>query len=296
MAEDGFRCGFLALIGRPNTGKSTLMNRVLGAKIAAVSEKPQTTRNRIVGIHNPPGAQLIFVDAPGIHSPKKELNRRMVNVARKAASNSDAAAMLIDAARPWMDEDLLALELVEKLDAPRMLCINKIDRVRKSRILPLIDHSSKLGFFEQIVPMSALTGENVDRFVEVAKALLPVSDPLFPADMITDQPEKFWVAEVVREKVVRLSRQELPYSSAVVVEYFEETEGLIRIGALILVERNSQKPIIIGKGGEMLKKVGTSARREIEDFLGKKVFLELTVKVKKDWWRDPEAMGDLLED
>jgi GTP-binding protein Era len=288
-----FRCGFVSLLGRPNVGKSTLMNRVLGHKIAATSPKPQTTRNQIIGIHNLPNAQAVYMDTPGIHHPKKDLNRRMVREARRAAARSDLAVMIIEAHRPWVDADLITLDMVETLETTRILAINKIDKVAKERVLPLIDHSSKLSVFDEIVPVSALKGDNVDRFAEVVVSCLPEGEAAFPPDMITDQAERFWAAEVVREKVVRNMDQELPYQSAVVVEEFEETPDLIRIRAVILVERNSQKPMIIGKGGAMIKKIGTEARREIEEFLEIKVCLDLFVRVEKGWWKDPQRVRDL---
>lgn len=284
MADEKFRCGFISLLGRPNVGKSTLMNRMVGGKVSITSPKPQTTRNRILGIHNLPGAQAIYMDTPGIHDPKKPLNRRMVKEVKKAAGDCDLAVMIIEADRPWRDEDLLALDLVETLKVKKILAINKIDKVPKQSVLPLIDHSSKLGVFDQIVPVSALKGENVDRFGEVVLNLLPEGPALFPLDMITDQAERFWAAEMIREKVVRKTSQELPYSTAVEVEEFKESDKLIRIRAVIYVERDSQKPIIIGRKGAMIKQIGTEARLDIENFLGRKVFLDLVVRVDKNWW------------
>lgn len=284
MADEKFRCGFISLLGRPNVGKSTLMNRMVGGKVSITSPKPQTTRNRILGIHNLPGAQAIYMDTPGIHDPKKPLNERMIKEVKKAAGDCDLAVMIIEADRPWRDEDLLALDLVETLKVKKILAINKIDKVPKQSVLPLIDHSSKLGVFDQIVPVSALKGENVDRFGEVVLNLLPEGPALFPLDMITDQAERFWAAEMIREKVVRKTSQELPYSTAVEVEEFKESDKLIRIRAVIYVERDSQKPIIIGRKGAMIKQIGTEARLDIENFLGRKVFLDLVVRVDKNWW------------
>lgn len=284
MADEKFRCGFISLLGRPNVGKSTLMNRMVGGKVSITSPKPQTTRNRILGIHNLPGAQAIYMDTPGIHEPKKPLNQRMIKEVKKAAGDCDLAVMIIEADRPWRDEDLLALDLVETLKVKKILAINKIDKVPKQSVLPLIDHSSKLGVFDQIVPVSALKGENVGRFGEVVLNLLPEGPALFPLDMITDQAERFWAAEMIREKVVRKTSQELPYSTAVEVEEFKESDKLIRIRAVIYVERDSQKPIIIGRKGAMIKQIGTEARLDIENFLGRKVFLDLVVRVDKNWW------------
>ena len=288
MAGGAFRCGLVSLLGRPNVGKSTLMNRILGQKVSITSPKPQTTRNQIIGIHNRPGAQAVYLDTPGIHAAKKELNRRMVREAREAAARSDVAVMMIEAMRPWTDEDMGTLAVVEPLAVPRVLVINKVDKAVKERLLPVIEHSARLAVFAAIVPLSARTGENVDRFTEAVAGLLPEKEALFPLDMVTDQAERFWAAEIIREKLVNKLSQELPYATAVVVERFEESEKLIRIHAVILTERESQKPIIIGKGGAMLKQIGTAARKELEGFWGIKVFLELFVRVEKDWWKVAE--------
>ena len=289
MGEEPFRSGFVALLGRPNVGKSTLLNRILGQKIAIVSPKPQTTRNRIRGIHNLPDAQIIFVDTPGIHDPKKDLNRAMVRSAREAAVDADAVVLLISAAEPWREDDELGLELIRAQAKPRLLVINKVDLVPRLEALPIIERAAGLELFAEIVPLSARTGENVDRFVQAAARQLPESPALFPPDTITDQAERFWAGEVVREKLIMHTQEELPYTTAVTVESFEETDKLIRIRALILVERESQKGIVIGRGGSLLKKVGTEARRDLESFLGSKVFLELFVRVEKDWWRNPAS-------
>ncbi len=286
MEEDAaFKSGFVSLLGRPNVGKSTLMNRVLGAKIAITSPKPQTTRNKIVGIHTAPGHQIIFLDTPGIHKSNKPLNRMMVKEAKKAAADADLAVMIIEADNPWTEEDLLTLDLVETLEMKRVLAINKVDKVHRAAVLPLIDHSSKLSVFEEIVPLSALKGDNVDRFVEVVAGLLEEGPLLFPDDVLTDQAERFWAAEIIREKVVRRTRQEIPYSTAVMIEEFAESPGLIRIKAAILVERETQKRIVIGKAGAMIKEIGSAARHDLENFWGQKVFLELYVKHDKNWWR-----------
>jgi GTPase len=286
VTEKNIRCGFVSLLGRPNVGKSTLMNRILGSKIAITSSKPQTTRNRIVGIHTTDNAQIVFLDTPGIHIPKKDMNKKMVKAAKLAAWESDLAVMLIEANNPWRDEDVLTLDLVEKLEVKKILVINKIDLVDKARILPLIENSSKLEVFDEIVPLSAKKGDNLERFTEVACSYLPEAPPLFPPDVLTDQAERFWVAEIVREKIVRFTRQELPYSSSVLVEDFKEDDKIIRIKAAVLVERENQKRMIIGKGGQMVKKIGTSARHDIESFLNKKIYLELFVKEDKNWWRE----------
>ncbi len=288
-----FRSGFVSLMGRPNVGKSTLLNRILKKKIAITSPKPQTTRNRIIGIHNMEGAQCVYIDTPGMHEPMKELNRMMVSEARKAAQSSDLCVMVIEAHRPWEDEDLVTLELVEKLEVKRVLAINKVDKTPREQVLPVIDHSSRLAVFSGIVPVSALKGWNLDRLTRVVADNLPQGGPSFPPEVTTDRAERFLVAEIIREKVVNLTREELPYSSAVVVSGFEEGEGLVRISARVLVERDSQKGIVIGRGGGMLKRIGSAARKDIERFLGQKVYLDLTVKAVKNWWQDPEAMREM---
>jgi len=285
----GFRCGFVSLLGRPNVGKSTLINAILGRKIAITTPKPQTTRNRIMGVHNTPEAQLILVDTPGLHKGRGELNRVMARQARQAAQECDLAAMIIEAHRPWLDQDIMALDLVEGLSAPAVLVINKVDLVPKERVLPLIDHSAQLGVFEEIVPISALKNENVDRLVRAVAGLLPESGPLYPEEVLTDRAERFFAAEAVREKVILFTRQELPYSTGVIVEEFKEEPSLLRIRAAVLVDRPAHKPIVIGKGGAMLKKIGTSARKDLERFFGRKVFLELVVRVEKKWWQNPDT-------
>jgi GTP-binding protein Era len=296
MTESPFHCGFVALVGRPNVGKSTLLNRILGQKIAITSPKPQTTRNRILGMHNPPGGQIVFVDTPGIHAHQDELSRRLVGTARQAAAESDVAALLIEAGHPWIEADLTALDLIETVEAPRVLIINKVDLVDKVRVLPLIEHSAQLGVFQEIVPLSALTGDNVERLAEVLIQYLPEAPAMFPGDMVTDQADRFWAGEIIREKVVRFTRDELPFSSAALVETFEETGEIIRISALVLVERESQKGIVIGKQGKMIKQIGQSARHDMEAFWGKHVFLGLQVKVSKKWWEDLETAKSLKLD
>lgn len=288
-----FRCGFVSLIGRPNVGKSTLLNRILGQKIAITSHKPQTTRNRIAGIHNLPEAQIVFLDTPGLHEPKKPLNRKMVREARNAAQESDVAAMLIEATSAWQNDDRLTLDFLAALPVPKFLVINKVDLCPRENLLPLIALADRHKVFAEIIPLSAKTGENVDRFCEVALKYLPEGPALFPEDVITDQAERFWAAEIIREKITRKTHQELPYATAVLIEEWKEEAGLIRISAVILVERDSQKPILIGKGGQLLKEIGTQARKEIESFLGQKVFLSLFVRVQEKWWDDPDTAREL---
>ncbi|MFO8057656.1 MAG: GTPase Era, partial [bacterium] len=293
MEADSLRCGFIALLGRPNVGKSTLMNRILEEKVSITSSRPQTTRNRILGIHTYRDSQAVYMDTPGIHDWKGELNQWMVEQSRRAAADSDVAVMMIEADRPWRDPDLSVLELVEKLEVPRILVINKVDKVDKPSVLPLIRNSDSLGVFHDIVPLSALKGDNVDRFQEVVRDHLPEGPALFPEDMITDQAERFWVAEVVREKVVRNTREELPFSTAAVVTGFSEDPEIIRVQAEILVEKKSQKGIIIGSRGRMIKKIGSQARQDLEKFFGKQVFVELYVRVSEKWWKDRDTASQL---
>ncbi len=284
MLDTPFRSGFVSIVGRPNVGKSTLLNRILGDKIVITSDKPQTTRNRIQGIHNIPGAQLVFIDTPGIHRAKSRLNKYMVDVALSSVREVDAILFLVEAAaRPAIQEGMI-LETLAGVAAPVLLVINKIDLVEKESLLESINAYARLYPFSEIVPVSAASGDGVERLVQLVYGLLPEGPAYFPDDIITDLPERFIVAEIIREKVFRLTHDEVPYSVAVIVESFKErANGLVAITAAINVERDSQKGIIIGHKGEMLKKIGTQARMEIEHLLDAKVFLELFVKVSKDW-------------
>jgi len=290
-----FRAGFISVLGRPNVGKSTLFNSILGEKIAIVSKKPQTTRNRILGIRNMEGGQLIFLDTPGIHQGKSKLNERMVSTAIEAGRDADVLLFLIDASSPSPDEDRRMVESLEGSAGVPFLVINKIDRIKKEVLLPLIDEYRNLHPFDRIIPVSALTGEGVPLLLSEILNVLPESPPLYPTDMITDQTERFLVAEIVREKVIEHSYQEIPFSVAVTVESFKEhpEKNLVVIQGTIHVEKDSQKKIVIGKGGQKLKKIGETARKEIEPFLGKRVFLELWVRVDKDWTRDPRSLDRL---
>ncbi len=290
-----FRSGFVSLIGRPNAGKSTLLNAILGEKIAIISDKPQTTRNRILGIKNLPEGQIIFLDTPGIHHSRSRLNQSMVKTALATYNEVDVIAFLIEANDPENDENDLILKTLEKTEKPIFLLINKIDLVEKEKILPIIDRHSKLRPYAQIIPVSALQGDGLGLLLDELLKVLPEGPQLFPEDMITDLPERFLAGEMIREKVFRLTRQEIPYSSAVVVDEFKEKEdkNLVVIRATIQVERESQKGIIIGEKGRMLKEIGSLARQEIESLLGTKVFLELWVKVEKDWREDPRALRRL---
>ncbi len=288
--RENFKAGFVALIGRPNVGKSTLLNYVLGTKLSIVSPKPQTTRMRILGVKHNTDAQIIFLDTPGIQKGKDILTKTVVESAVASMEEADVIVMIIDAEKGWTKEDEQLLHnYVEKLNKPTILVINKIDRVRKEQLLPLIEESSKKYDFKEIVPLSALKGTNVDRFVEVLKNYLPQSPPLFPEDQITDLPLKFYIAEIIREKIFNFTREEVPYSVAVEVESIREGEknpNVLVIDAVIYVERPGHKGIIIGKKGEMLKKIGKVAREELEHQLQRKVFLNLWVKVKEKWKED----------
>jgi GTP-binding protein Era len=285
MPENKFRSGFVSIVGRPNVGKSTLLNRLLEDKIAITSDKPQTTRNRVQGIYNRPGAQVIFIDTPGIHQPKSGLNRFMVETALATLKGVDAILLLVEADKSSSNREKPLLDLLEDVDAPVVLVLNKIDLVKKEALLELISSFSKLYPFREIVPVSALQGDGVERLADVVCGCLPEGPSYYPDDILTDLPERFIVAEIIREKVFRATRDEIPYSVAVTVDSFKEREDgkLVSICATINVERDSQKGIIIGKKGDMLKKIGIQARKDIEVLLGTKVFLELFVRVSKDW-------------
>jgi GTP-binding protein Era len=287
-----FKSGYVAIIGAPNVGKSTLLNQLLGQKIAITSEKPQTTRNRILGMAHLPQAQLIFLDTPGIHPAKGRLNVRIVEVALKVLGDVDLVVFITDAAFRDKASDEIILQSLTKKNLPVILAINKIDLVKKKILLPLIDQWHNAYPFEAIVPISALDGTQMDELVSEMVAMLPEGPKYYPDDSVTDMPERFIAAEMIREKVFRLTGEEIPYAVAVTVESFKERTGknLIDIQATIHVERESQKPIIIGKGGGMLKRIGAHAREEIEHMVGCKVFLKLWVRVQKNWTRDERAI------
>ncbi len=288
-----FKSGFVSIIGRPNAGKSTLLNSILGEKVVIVSEKPQTTRNKIRGIKNMENAQIIFLDTPGIHKAKGHLNEFMVKEAMSALEDMDIIIYLVEATGKIKDE-LFIIESLKRVRCPVLLGINKIDMVRKDSILPLMDEYSSVYPFREIIPLSARKGEGMDELFRCIVELLPEGPKYFTEDILTDQTERFVVAEIVREKVFELTREEIPYSTAVIVERFKENPGkrIISISATINVERDSQKGIIIGKGGAMLKEIGTRARIDIERLLGTKVYLELFVKVVKDWTKNEKMLKE----
>jgi GTPase len=287
--------GFVALVGRPNAGKSTLLNRLVGQKIAIVSDKPQTTRNRIAGVRNYPEGQVVFVDTPGVHRPLHRLNVRMVDAALDALRQVDVVVAVVDASEPAGGGDRYLMDVLKNARQPRLLALNKVDRLQKERLLPLIERYARDGGFADIVPISALDGDNVDRLEHVILSHLPDGEPLYPDDYLTDQPERFFVAELVREQVLQHTRAELPFASAVIVDRFEEADakGILRLYCTILVERDSQKGIIVGKAGSMIKAIGTAARVELERFFDLKVFLDLRVKVRADWREDERALDEL---
>ena len=288
-----FKSGFVSIIGRPNAGKSTLLNSILGEKVVIVSEKPQTTRNKIRGIKNMENAQIVFLDTPGIHQAKGHLNEFMVKEAMSALEDMDIIIYLVEATGKIKDE-LFIIESLKKVRCPVLLGINKIDMVRKDSILPLMDEYSSAYPFREIIPLSARKGEGMDELFRCIVELLPEGPKYFTEDILTNQTERFVVAEIVREKVFELTREEIPYSTAVIVERFKENpgKGIISISATINVERDSQKGIIIGKGGAMLKEIGTRARIDIERLLGTKVYLELFVRVRKDWTKDAKSLKE----
>lgn len=284
MSENNnFKSGFITVVGRPNVGKSTLINTLVGEKISAVSDKPNTTRNRILGIRTLPNAQLIFLDTPGIHKARGTLGKAMVHTAMSAVQEADVILMMIEVKEPFGRGDSF---IIENLPKPAVLVINKIDTIKKNEILPILEGSNKFeGKFKEIIPISAVNADGTQELLDTIVKYLPEGPRYFPEDMITDQPERFIVAEFIREKIFTLTQQEIPYQTAVVIEEFQEIpeKNLINISAVIYVERSNHKGILIGKKGEMLKEIGTLARADIERILGAKVFLELWVKVKGKW-------------
>ena len=290
---EGFHSGFVAVVGRPNVGKSTLVNRLVGQKVAIVSDKPQTTRNRILAVVNRPQGQIVLFDTPGIHKPMHRMNERMVEAALRSLGQVDLALWVTDVTEPYGPGDRHVRDVLKASGRPVILSINKIDRVPKPRILGVIDQYQRLLDFVEVVPISARDGDNVDRLSSLVLGHLPAGERLYPEDFLTDLPERFFVAEMVREQILRHTREEIPYTTAVVVESFKEEEGLVRIEASVLVERESQKGILIGRGGSMLKTVGTAARRQIEAFLGTRVFLGLFVKVREGWREDAALLDEM---
>jgi GTPase len=290
------KSGFVTFIGRPNAGKSTLLNRLVGSKLAIVSDKPQTTRTRILGVRNYPDAQVVFLDTPGIHRPLHRMNVRMVDTALETIGQVDLVGLVLDAAERVGAGDRYVLDLAKKVEAPVILILNKIDLIKKSKLLPLIDGFRQGDVFAEIVPISASTGDNVDRLERVILDRLPEGEALYPDDYLTDQPERFMAAEIVREKLLQLTHAEIPFSSAVVVDRFEEPappSELLNLYCSIVVERESQKAIVVGKGGSMIKQIGIAAREELERFFSTRVFLDLHVRVASDWREDDRVLRDI---
>ena len=296
-----FHSGFVSIVGRPNAGKSTLLNVLVGEKLAIVTHKPQTTRNRITGIVNVkkmgrrvPG-QIVFVDTPGIHKPTDALNKRMMQEVQDALVACDLVLLMVDVSQKFGSGDEFVLDLVKRSKAKAFLLLNKIDLIEKGKLLPMIEQYSKLHAFAEVIPISAEKQQGLDELVTLVVNALPEGPKYFPEDQVTDQPERFVVAEFIREQVLVKTKEEVPYASGVVVERFEEGEKLVKIAAVIFVERDGQKAIIIGKQGAMLKSIGTHARLQIERLLGKKVFLELFVKVREGWRNSARAVDEAID-
>jgi GTPase len=287
------KSGFVSIIGRPNSGKSTLLNRLVGEKVSIVTDKPQTTRHIVRGIVTVPEGQITFLDTPGVHKPIHRMNEHMMKSVRDAMADVDLILLIVDCATSFGRGDEFTLDLLKPVATKKFLLLNKIDCIDKKSLLPIMDRYSKLGTFEEIIPISARSGENVESLMEEILKRLPEGPMFYPADQISDQQERGIAAEMIREKLILLTEEEMPYSTAVVIDRFEEDEKIHRIFASVFVERESQKAIVIGKGGQKLKEVGTEARRELETFFGRKVFLELHVKVKKGWRDDVETLRSL---
>ena len=289
------KSGFVALLGRPNAGKSTLLNRIVGQKLAIVSDKPQTTRTRVFGVKNYPDAQVVFVDTPGVHKPTHRMNVRMVDIALEAMRDVDVLALVVDVSVKPGPGDRYLLNLLKDIATPAILVLNKVDLIAKPKLLPILDRYGKAHPFVELVPVSAADGTNVDVLEGLFRQYLPEGDPLYPPDYLTDQTDRFFVAEVVREQVLRLTHDELPFSTAVIVDRFAEAgdEGLMSLYCTILVERESQKPIVVGKAGAMIKEIGTAARAELERFFERRIYLELHVKVKSEWRDDERVLNEM---
>jgi GTP-binding protein Era len=286
------KSGFASFVGRPNAGKSTLLNRIIGQKLAIVSDKPQTTRTRIVGAKNYPDGQVVFVDTPGVHKPTHRMNVRMVDIALEAMRDVDVLALVVDVSVKPGPGDRHVVGLLKDVPTPTILALNKVDLIAKPRLLPIIDQYRQAHPFVEIVPISAADGTNVDTLERLILQYLPEGDRLYPEDYLTDQTERFFVAEIVREQVLQHTHDELPFSTAVVVDTFDESDpGLLKLYSTILVDRESQKPIVVGRAGAMIKTIGTAARIALEDHFARKVFLDLHVKVKSEW-RDDERLLD----
>jgi GTP-binding protein Era len=288
-----FKCGFVAIVGRPNAGKSTLVNKLVGHKVSIVSPKPQTTRNRIQGILNRDDAQIVLVDTPGIHKAENVLNRQMMDELQHACEGIDILSLVVDASVNFGAGDRFSIEWIKRFEGPVFLLLNKIDRIPKHHLLPLIDRYRQEFEFAEVFPISALTGEGCSDLVDNWLTRLPEAPMYFPPDQFTDQPERFLAAEIIREKAILTTREEVPHALAVLVDSFEEGKDLIRMRATLYVEREGQKGILIGKAGATAKKIGTEARKELEEILGTRVFLEIFVKVQPNWRQNAALVRQL---
>jgi GTP-binding protein Era len=289
-----YKSGFISIIGRPNVGKSTFLNRVIGQKIAIMSDKPQTTRNKVQGVLTLPDSQLIFIDTPGIHKPKHKLGDFMMKVAQNTLKEVDLVLFMVNAEEGFGRGEEFIIEKFQSVKTPIFLVINKIDQIHPDDLLPIIESYQEKFPFKEVVPISALEGNNVERLLDQIKTYMPEGPQFYPADQVTDHPERFIISELIREKALHLTREEIPHSIAVVIDKIErqENKDVIHVMATVIVERDSQKGIIIGKKGSMLKEIGQRARVDIENLLGSKVFLELWVKVQKDWRNKMSQLRD----
>jgi GTP-binding protein Era len=300
-ATKGFRAGFVAIVGRPNAGKSTLVNHLVGQKIAIVTSKPQTTRNRIQGIVTRDDGQVVLIDTPGLHDAKTVLNKQMMREVAAALEGIDVLVLMVDASETLANQgnrmqphvDPLLIQRAKRFEGRTILALNKVDKAPKNKLLPLMEEFAKVHRFEAMVPISALKGEGCDELLREVMKLLPESQPYFPEDQVTDQPERFLASEIVREKAIALTYHEVPHALAVAVDKWEETPKLLRIQMTLTVERPSQKKILIGRKGDMLKKIGTQARKELEEILSAKIYLGLFVKVAENWRENPMAVREL---
>ncbi|HMD85886.1 MAG TPA: GTPase Era [Terriglobia bacterium] len=288
-----FKSGFVAVVGRPNAGKSTLVNALVESKVSIVTPVPQTTRNRILGILHRPDAQVIFMDTPGVHKPLSRLNEQMMNYVRQALADRDLAVLIVDASEKYGRGDEFVINLLREYSPRAILALNKVDRVHKPDLLPLMDRYSKLYGFEEIFPISALRGEGLEGLLAAIVQRLPEGPQYFPADEYTDQPERFLAGEIIREKVIRHTKHEMPYVTAVLIDGFEEGTLITRLHATIVVEKDSQKPIVIGAGGARLKEIGSEAREELEKLFPPRVYLELFVKVQPHWRNNSAVIAEL---
>jgi GTP-binding protein Era len=291
--EEPYKAGTVALVGRPNAGKSTLMNRLLPEKVAIVSDKPQTTRQRIVGILSEARGQIVFYDTPGVHRPQHGMNRRMVKTAQVALTEADLVVLLVDVSQKPGSGDAFMREWVGQSAARKVVVLNKIDLVAKPTLLPRIAAYADGGAFDEIIPVSAATGDGVERVLAALWKLLPAGEPIYDPELVTIHPERFLAAERIREKVLEHTREELPFATAVLVDQYEELPQLVRIHASVIVERDGQKQILIGRGGRQIKAIGTAARRDLEEYLGEKVFLDLNVRVESHWRDNRRILSDL---